>query len=168
MTPLLLEPPRPQDVRQPPAATIKVGPGPSSGHVRTSLLERVVRFDSAHWLPSLLSGLRALETTGENIPGIGDLSVAHATADHVRRLLTIIPGQYLPPPTLAPFSGGGLALSWYIGERELSFTAYPDHNDFVFMRTNDSDEIVDDGILRLDQTEKLGDIITAFLINPAQ
>ena len=149
---------------EPPAATIRVQPPTSSsGHARSPQLEPVVSFDSASWLPSLLLDLRSLETSGQNICGIGDLSVTHATADHVRRLLTIVPGAYLPEPTLAPFSGGGVALTWNIGHRELTFTAYPGHNDFVFMRTDDNDEPADDGILRLDQTRELGDVIAAFL-----
>ncbi len=156
---------RAQEARdQSPAATIEVRPQSwLRGTVRYSQLEPVVGFESARWLPSLLSDLRLLETSGQDIRGIGDLRVAHATADHVRRLLTIIPGAYLPAPTLAPFSGGGVALTWNIGDRELTFTAYPDHDDFVFMRTDDSDEIADDGILKPDQTKELTDVITAFL-----
>jgi len=69
---------------------------------------------------------------------------------------------------LAPFSGGGVALTWNIGDRELTFTAYPDHDDFVFMRTDNNDEIADDGILRLDQTREMGDVFAAFLTNPAR
>ena len=156
-------------VSEPPSATIRVQPqSSSSGHVRSPQLEPVVHFDSAPWFPSLLWELRSLETSGQNIRGIGDLRVARATADHVRRLLTIIPGAYLPAPMLAPFSGGGVALTWNIGDRELTFTAYPDHDDFVFMRTDNNDEIADDGILRLDQTREMGDVFAAFLTNPAR
>jgi hypothetical protein len=109
--------------------------------------------------------LRTLETSGRNIPGIGDLRVAEATANNVRRLLTITAIAALPEPRLAPFSGGGVAISWPLGNRELSFTAYPNQNDFVFMRTDDNDLLVEDGILRLDQTTELARVITAFLLN---
>ena len=154
---------------EPPAATIRVQPTPHSlSLVRSAQLEPVVRFDSSPWLPSVLWELRSLEKSGQNIPGVGDLRVTRSTADHVRRLLTIASGVYLPEPTLAPFSGGGVALTWNIGNRELAFTAYPDHNDFVFMRTDEDGEPVDDGILRLDQAKELGDVVTAFLATPVR
>lgn len=146
-------------------ATIAVRPSQSSsaGQVRSPQLDRVIRFDSASWLLPVLLHLRSVETTGQNIPGIGDLRVARATADNVRRLLTIISHVPLPEPSLAPFSGGGVALTWNIGNRELSFTAYPDHNDFVFMQTNEDDELIDDGLVSLDQRDRLSDVITKFL-----
>jgi hypothetical protein len=103
--------------------------------------------------------------TGQDIPGIGDLRIAEPTANHIRRLLATIPAQHLPEPRLAPFSGGGLALILSAGNRELTFTTYPDHNDFVFMLTNENDESINEGILTLNQTERLSDIITAFLIS---
>ena len=85
----------------------------------SAVLERVVNSDSASWLPSLIANLRALETSGRNIPGVGDLRIAEHTANNVRRLLTaiILSGQNPPEPKLAPFSGGGLALTLTTGGR---------------------------------------------------
>jgi len=125
----------------------------------------VVQFESARWLPTLLSDLRSLETAGQNIPGLGDLRVSRATADHVRLLLTAISTAPLPEPTLAPFSGGGVALTCNLGNRELTLTAYPDQRDFVFMLKNENDEPVDDGTITLDQRDRLRDVITSFLAN---
>lgn len=136
--------------------------------VRPSQLERVVGFEAARWLPTLLSDLRLLEREGENIPGVGDLRVSQATANHVRRLLTVISATPLPEPVLAPFSGGGVVLTCNLGDRELTFSAYPEHNDFVFVRTNDGGEPADDGILTLDQAKRLCDVIAAFLASPAR
>lgn len=131
--------------------------------VRPSQLERVVKFDeSAQWLPSVLSDLRSLETSGENVPGIGDFTVASSTADNVRRLLIAISGTSLPEPKLAPFSGGGIALICSMGNSELMFTAYPGHHDFVFSRTNEADELADQGTVTLEQP-RLGNVITEFL-----
>jgi hypothetical protein len=127
----------------------------------------VVQFESARWLPTLLSDLRSLETSGENIPGLGDLRVSPATADHVRLLLTAISTAPLPEPTLAPFSGGGVALTCNIGNRELTLTAYPDQRDFVFM-LNENDEPIEDGTIRLEQRERLRDVITTFLAHSAR
>ena len=150
------------------AATVRVKQQDEYASVRSSELDRVVGFGTARWLPTLLSDLRSLETSGQNIPGLGDLRVSPATANHVRLLLTAIAGAPLPEPTLAPFSGGGVALSCNIGNRELTFTAYPDHHDFVFIRTDENDEPVDDGTIRLEQRERLRDVITTFLANPAR
>jgi hypothetical protein len=136
---------------------------------RASQLERVVGFESARWLPSLLSELRSLETSGANVRGVGDLRVAHATADNVRRLLMVTAEAAirdpLPEPALAPFSGGGVALTWNLGNRELTFTVYPEHEDFIFERTDDNDERIQDGVLALSQTDQLSHLITAFLTN---
>lgn len=142
------------------AATARISA--AKNPVATSQLARVVDFDSARWLPSLLSELRSLEVSGVNIPGIGDFQVTHSTADNVRRLLTVISGTSIPEPRLAPFSGGGVALTCSMGSRELTFTAYPEHDDFVFSRTDDNDELVDDGVVSLGH-RRLGEVIATFL-----
>lgn len=147
------------------ATAAKLAPAPEHG--RTSQLERVVQFESARWLPSLLSELRSLETSGRNIAGVGDLRVTQTTADNVRRLLTVTAEtalrESLSEPVLAPFSGGGVAITWSVGDRELSFAVYPGHQDFVFTRTDDNDNTVEDGALPLNQTNQLSNVITAFL-----
>lgn len=143
-------------------ATATAGIFAANNPVAKSQLARVVEFESARWLPSLLSELRSLEVSGVDIPGVGDFRVAHRTADNVRRLLIVISGTSVPEPRLAPFSGGGVALTCSIGNRELTFTTYPDHEDFVFSRTDDNDELADDGIVSLEQ-RKLGEVITTFL-----
>jgi hypothetical protein len=134
--------------------------------VRPSQLERVVEFELARWLPSLLSDLRSLETSGLNIPGIGDLRVAHSTADNVRRLLTLAAAAPLPEPAFSPFSGGGVALTWNLGNRELSFSVYPEHEDFVFACTDENGE--QNGILALNEATQLSKVISAFLANLAR
>lgn len=150
-------------------ATMNLRPEPLTfGQPITSLLERVVRYDSIPWMVPLLTELRYLETCGQLEPGLGDLRIAQATADRIRRLIAVVPGDYLPAPTLAPFSGGGLSVSWRIGNKELWFTAYPDHDDFVFMRTDQNDEIVEDGVIDLRQSDRLINILLAFLNTPAQ
>jgi hypothetical protein len=131
-------------------------------------LQRTVDFDSARWLPSLLSDLRRLETSERDVPGVGDFRVSQPTADHVRQLLTAISGTPLPEPALSLFSGGGVALTCSIGNRELAFTAYPNHDDFVFTRIDDNEEAAEDGILSLDQTDRLRTLIASFLTNPAR
>ena len=150
-------------------ATVDLRPEPFSiSQPITSLLERVVRYDSIPWMVPLLTQLRYLETTGQLVPGLGDLRIAQATANRIRRLLAVVPGAYLPAPTLAPFSGGGLSLSWKIGNKELSFTAYPDQNDFVFMRTDEHDEIVEDGIIEFPSSKRFINVFLEFLNTPAR
>jgi hypothetical protein len=148
------------------AASMKVRPqAASSGQARSSQLERVVRSDSAPWLPSLLFHLKLLETSGRNIPGIGDFRIPETTANQVRRLIAFFSEQNLPAPRLAPFSGGGLALILEIGGQELTFTVYPNQNEIVYLQTDEDDEPVNDGILMLDQTKPISDLITAFLFS---
>lgn len=144
------------------AATARVSSS-TPDHVTSSQLDRVVRFESARWLPSLLSDLRSLEYAGENIPGIGDFRIARSTADNVRRLLTVISGSPLPEPRLAPFSGGGLALICSIGEKELTFSTYPSHEGFVFSVSNENDDRAEDGIITLEQNDQLARLISRFL-----
>ena len=144
------------------AATVPVHQRDVYASVRSPQLQLVVQFESARWLPSVLSDLRSLEVSGVNVAGVGDFQVAHTTADNVRRLLTVISGASVPEPRLAPFSGGGVAITSSMGNRELTFTAYPDHDDFVFSRTNDNDELADDGVVSLEQP-RLGEVIAAFL-----
>ncbi len=144
------------------AATAPISTAKNPVPITSAQLERVVVVESSRWLPSLLSDLRSLEVSGANVPGIGDFRVAPNTANNVRRLLTVISGASLPEPKLSPFSGGGIALSCSIGNSELTFTAYPDQNDFVFSRTNEDDELADEGILTLEQP-RLASVITAFL-----
>lgn len=133
-----------------------------SRDVPKTQLERVVEFETAPWLPSLLSSLRSLEEKGRNIPGIGDFRVASSTADNVRRLLTLLSAGSLPAPKLAPFSGGGVALICSRGGRELTFTAYPDSQDFIYS-DSDENEIVQDGVLVLNNRNRLAGLIASFL-----
>src|ERR1700676_526373 len=99
-------------------ATMRVEPSPlSPDSSNAPLLERVASFHSSPWLPSVLSELRTLEASGANIEGIGDFRVSSATADNVRRLLTVISLDAIPEPSLSPFSGGGVVLIWNIGGR---------------------------------------------------
>jgi hypothetical protein len=125
----------------------------------------VVQFDFSRWLPSVLSDLRSLETSGQNIPGLGDLRVSSTTADQVRLLLTAISTAALPEPTLSPFSGGGVALICSSGSKELTLTAYPDQRNFVYMLKDENDEFVQDGTLTLDHSDQLRNLITNFLTN---
>lgn len=130
--------------------------------VASSQLERVLEFQSARWLPSLLSDLRSLELNGENIAGVGDFRVAHSTADNLRRLLTVISGLSLPEPKLSPFSGGGIALTCGVRNKELTVTAYPNHDDFVISVTAENDDL-EDHILTLDQSAQIASLFATFL-----
>ena len=56
-------------------------------------------------------------------------------------------------------------MAWEFAGRELSFTAYPGQNDFVFMRTDENDLPVVDGFVALNETDRLGHIIAAFFTN---
>lgn len=148
-----------------PSAATATAPSASDNRdaVTTSQLERVIEFGSAHWLPSLLSDLRSLELSGVNVPGIGDFRVAASTADHVRRLVAAMPTLSLPEPKLSPFSGGGIALTFSSGNKELTFTAYPNHEDFVFSLINENEDISKDGAITLEHHSQLVDLLKAIV-----
>lgn len=146
---------------RPRSGTIAVRTAPSPVSASSPQLDPVRGFDSAPWLPSLLLQLNFFQSTGQNIPGVGDLRIAQATADRVRRFLSVVSVAPLPAPSLTPFSGGGLALTWQFAGRELSFSAYPGQDDFVFMRTDENDLPVADGFVSLDQTDCLAEVIAA-------
>jgi len=88
----------------------------------------------APWLYSVLSKLWNLEQRGRNVIGIGDLRVPTETSVRLRRLLSKLgrltsspTGQKsVPVPSLTAFSGGGVSLSWELGNRELKYTIWPE------------------------------------------
>jgi hypothetical protein len=112
-------------------------------------LAKVANVASAPWLPDTLEELRALKTAGVNMPGIGDFTITDDTVDRARQLLTLNCITSLPAPTIAPFSGGGLALSWACDNRALVLSVYPDR-EVTYERTDAEHSVVDDDTLASD------------------
>src|SRR5437762_3750525 len=79
----------------------------------------------ASWLPDALEELRSLRAAGVNMPGIGDFTVSEETADRARQLITLDCVSRLPAPTIVPFSGGGIAISWSDDGKELLLCVFP-------------------------------------------
>ncbi|MGH9774086.1 MAG: hypothetical protein ACRD50_03965 [Candidatus Acidiferrales bacterium] len=151
-----------------PKSTLLLCVAPALGAALAPQFENIVEFERAPWLPGVLDELRALEERGQNIAGVGDLRVERATADKARRLLSMVSAEPLPKPQVIPFSGGGIALTWDIGEKEMNFSMYPGQEQLVFLRTNEYDEIAEDGLLSLDNAELLYRLLNGFLSNEAQ
>lgn len=88
----------------------------------------------APWLYSVLSELWGLEHRGRNVRGIGDLRVPAETSLRLRRLLSKVGRltssptgtNLVPVPSLTAFAGGGISLSWELGNRELKYTIWPE------------------------------------------
>ncbi len=74
----------------------------------------------APWLCSALTQVREIEAEGQDVPGLGDLRVAVQTAKNARILLTTINIERLPSPIVSPVSGGGLSVTWSLGQRRSS------------------------------------------------
>jgi hypothetical protein len=134
----------------------------------TPQLARIVVYETAPWLPVVYEDLRQLQNTGQRIAGLGDLRISQGTADEARRVLTLASTVQLPKPTVVPFSGGGIGLTWNLEEREITFNIYPGEREIVFARTSEGDENIVDGLLSLDQGDfvnKLSDTLRSFMTN---
>jgi hypothetical protein len=112
-------------------------------------LAQVAEVSAAPWLPDTLEELRTLKASGVNLPGIGDFTITDDTVDRARQLLTLTCITSLPAPTIAPFSGGGLALSWACNDRGLVLSVYPDR-EVTYERTDAEHSVVDDDALTSD------------------
>lgn len=94
------------------------------------------------WLHSALTQVREIEAEGQDTPGLGDLRIAVQTAKSARILLSSIKMERLPAPTVAPVSGGGLSVCWYLGAREVKLSFAPG-GDAMYFRVVD-DEILEE------------------------
>jgi hypothetical protein len=112
-------------------------------------LAQVAEVSAAPWLPDTLEELRTLKAAGVNLPGIGDFTITDDTLNRARQLLTLTCITRLPVPTVAPFSGGGLALSWSRNDRGLVLSVYPDR-EVTYERTDAEHSVVDDDTLASD------------------
>ena len=113
-------------------------------------LEKAAMADSAPWLYSALSQLRTLEDEGRLQPGIGDFRTSPASARAARLMLATVAITDLPGPVVSPVSGGGLSITWVVGEREVKFAFYPDGQAMLF--TCVDDDVVTPGEVVLGNT----------------
>jgi hypothetical protein len=127
-------------------------------------LAQVAEVSAAPWLPDTLKELRTLKAAGVNLPGIGDFTLTDDTVDRARQLLTLTCITRLPAPTIAPFSGGGLALSWACDNRGLVLSVYPDR-EVTYERTDAEHSVVDDDTLASDP--ELTKIVDRFIASLA-
>jgi len=89
---------------------------------------------NAPWRYAAFAQIRTLEEEGRNYPGLGDLRVTETTSSHARQILAQMNIAEVPTPTVVPISGGGLAISWNVGRREVQLSVFSD-GDIVYMRT---------------------------------
>jgi len=106
-----------------------------------------VRASDTPWLYSALTQVREIEQSGAQIPGLGDLRIAEATATRARMLLALIDFIELPTPNVSPVSGGGMSIEWTMGQKEVKYALYPD-GVTMFYQVED-DEVTSDGTLRV-------------------
>jgi hypothetical protein len=60
------------------------------------------------------------------IAGVGDLRVSDATEIRTLKLLAQVDlVRNLPSPSVSVFSGGGISLTWQVGEREVVAKVFP-------------------------------------------
>jgi hypothetical protein len=131
-------------------------------------LERIVVYKSAPWLPVAYEDLRRLQDSGQRIPGLGDLRISQVTADEARRILTLASTIQVPKPTVVPFSGGGIGLTWNLDNREITFNIFPGEREVDFARTTEEDENIVEGSLALDSGDfvsRLSGVLGSFVSN---
>jgi hypothetical protein len=80
---------------------------------------------SAPWLFAAIAQIREVEATGRNIAGVGDLRIDKEAARRARQLPSFADANYIPTPLIAPVPGGGLSITWSVGEREVKLAVEP-------------------------------------------
>jgi hypothetical protein len=80
----------------------------------------------AQWVQTALAQLWELEQSGRDIRGLGDVHIAAQTAIRVRKLLSRMGRiEPLPWPVVNVMSGGGVTLTWGVGNKEVKYTFWP-------------------------------------------
>jgi hypothetical protein len=118
-----------------------------------------VVFESTPWLMPTIRQLEQLEQSGQDLPGIGDFRLSQDTVRMVRILLSRIPIANLPQPKLIPISGGAVSLVWTFASGDVDFTVYPNEGYFAYVLTDEKDATVGDGIMGLDEQDRIGTIL---------
>lgn len=110
---------------------------------------------SAPWLFAAIAQIREVELAGKNIPGVGDLRIKKEAARTARQLLSCIDVSYIPTPLVAPVSGGGLSITWALGEKEIKLAVEPGGAAYCFKI--DSDEVLNEEDGPLTQATPISD-----------
>lgn len=118
---------------------------PPSTHVKAVRTEGTIEGCGASvdapWRYAALAQVWNLETSGANVPGQGDFRIAEATSSRARQVLAQIQASELPTPEVVPISGGGIAVSWRVGAREILVSVFPDEVVYLKIENN---QIVDE------------------------
>lgn len=80
---------------------------------------------SSPWLLPTVSAISGLAGLPDNWDGYGSPKVSQTALVRTIQLAASISCEELPIPTVCPVSGGGVGISWELGDRELEFTVYP-------------------------------------------
>jgi hypothetical protein len=102
---------------------------------------------TSSWFYLALTRVRELEESGGLIPGLGDLRIAEQTAMRARILLSSIEDTALPSPLVSPVSGGGLSITWSVGDKEVKLAFEPQGETACFKIEND--EVLDDQLINV-------------------
>ena len=130
-------------------------------------LAQVADVSSTSWLADALEELRTLKAAGVNMPGLGDFTIADDTVDRARQLVALASTTSLSAPTIVPFSGGGLALTWLKNDRSLILSVYPD-KEVTYERTDAADSVVEEDTLVSDaDLTKIPEIADRFIASLA-
>jgi hypothetical protein len=106
---------------------------------------------NAPWRYAALAQLWDLQETGQNRSGQGDLRISDTASSRARQILGYINIGELPTPMVAPISGGGVGVSWEIGNREIQLSVFSD-GEVVYLKI-ENDRILDEPEGVLDESQ---------------
>jgi hypothetical protein len=95
--------------------------------IQPSYFNQPVLVERAPWLYSALARLSELYQDGRDIPGFGNFKIDASTTAAVRKILAQV-GKFadLPIPNIGVFSGGGVSVTWIMGERQVTYSFWPE------------------------------------------
>lgn len=100
---------------------------------------------TSSWLYSALEQVRELEASGRLIRGMGDFRITDQTAMRARIVLSTIDANFLPTPLVSPVSGGGLTITWSVGEKEVKL-AFEPSGETACLKIQGDEVVEDQGI----------------------
>jgi hypothetical protein len=105
-------------------------------------IQEVWPVTTSSWLYSAIAQVGEVEDSATVVAGMGDFRVQADAANRARQLLSSIVANHVPAPLVAPVSGGGLSVSWSVGDKEVKLAFDPDGTTYCFRF--EKNEMLDD------------------------
>jgi hypothetical protein len=100
--------------------------------------------DKRPWLAHAFTELLQVQGAGRVAPGIGDFRITDETLNMAFRVLGSVKYRFLPNPSVAALSGGGLQITWASGADAIEVSIFPDEGVGVARLIDDAPQKVMD------------------------